>query len=220
MAKEPSKSASRRQAARDDATSGYEDRRREILRVGAEVFKARGLRGATLSHVAEALGTDRASLYYYFSSKEELFHEVVGEATRTNLEAARAIHAEDVPAPVKLRRLMEGLMVSYADFYPVLYVLIQENLSHVAPEHSGWADEMRQVNREYERVLVAIVQEGQDAGTLRVAGPAWVVAYGIIGMLGWSNRWFVPERSTTSAADIGAGFADAVLDGIVSPPTA
>lgn len=215
VAKEPSKSASRRAAARDDATSGYEDRRREILRAGAEVFKQRGLRGATLSHVAEAMGADRASLYYYFSSKEELFHEIVGRAARINLESAVAIHAGDSPAPDKLRRLMEGLMVSYADFYPVLYVLIQENLTHAAEEHAGWAEEMKQVNREYERVLVAIVAEGQEAGTLRATAPAWVLAYGIIGMVAWSNRWYTPDQPTSAQA-IGSAFADAVLDGVVA----
>jgi TetR/AcrR family transcriptional regulator, cholesterol catabolism regulator len=215
VSKPPSKIADRRANARDDATSGYLDRRREILQAAAECFKARGLRGATLTHIAEALGTDRASLYYYFSSKEEMFQEAVTEAVQVNLAAAQRIQQEDAPAPEKIRRLVEGLMVSYAEFYPVLYVLIQENLSHVPPERSAWAQEIKRINREWERVLVDIVEEGQQAGTLRDTAPAWVLAYGVIGMVGWTNRWFNPNATTVSAEEIGRAFADTVLDGLV-----
>lgn len=216
MARDSSKIAGRRAAARGDATSGYNDRRREILVAAAQVFKDRGFRGTTLSHVAEAMGADRASLYYYVSSKEELFHEVVGEAVKVNLATATEIRDSDGPAPDKLRRLVESLMASYADYYPVLYVLIQENLSHVAPEQSEWAEEMQRINREYERVLIEIVQAGQDEGTLRATAPAWVLAYGVIGMVGWTNRWFNPHDSLIDAEQIGTAFADALLLGLTT----
>src|SRR4051794_4330404 len=112
MSQPMSKSAGRRAAAQDDATAGYNDRRQEILRAAAQVFKDRGLRGATLTHVAQIMGTDRASLYYYFSNKEEMFQEVVTEAVKANLATAEKIRRLDEPAPAKLRRLMESLMVS------------------------------------------------------------------------------------------------------------
>lgn len=212
---EPASNISRRRAAaRDDATSGYLERRREILQAAAQAFKEHGFRGTTFNHVAEAMGADRASLYYYVSSKEELFQEVVGEAVRVNLAAATAIRDDDTPAPEKLRRLIEGLMASYAEYYPVLYLLIQENLSQVAPERSEWAQEMKQVNREYEHVLTDIIQAGQDDGTLSDAAPAWLVVYGIIGMVGWTNRWFNPNRSEVDAAEIGTAFAGILLSGL------
>jgi TetR/AcrR family transcriptional regulator, cholesterol catabolism regulator len=220
---EGSNIARRRAAARDDATSGYVERRRAILRAAAQVFKERGFRGTTFNHVGEAMGADRATLYYYFSSKEELFQEVVSEAVKVNLATAIAIRKDAGSAPEKLRRLVEGLMASYAEYYPGLYLLIQENLSHVAPERSDWAREMRRVNREYERVLIEIVQAGQDEGTLRNTAPAWLVAYGIIGMVGWTNRWFNPSKSRVSAREIGAAFADTLLLGLAvedAAPTA
>lgn len=214
MAEEASNIARRRAAARNDATSGYVERRREILRAAAQIFKERGFRGTTFSDVADAMGADRASLYYYVSSKEELFQEVVSEAVSVNLATATAIRDGEGPAPEKLRRLIEGLMTSYADYYPVLYLLIQENLDHVAHERSEWAREMKQINREYERVLIEIVQAGQDDGTLRGGAPAWLVAYGIIGMVGWTNRWFNPDKSDMTAGEIGAAFADTLLSGL------
>jgi AcrR family transcriptional regulator len=214
--KDASNIARRRSAALSGAKSGYVDRRREIFQAAAEVFKERGFRGTALSHVAEAMGTDRASLYYYVSSKDELFQEVVSEAVNVNLAAATAIRDEDAPAPDKLRRLIEGLMASYGQYYPVLYVLIQENLSHVAPEHGDWAQEMQRINREYERVVIEIIQSGQDEGTLRDTAPAWLLAYGVIGIVGWTNRWFNPSKSPVGAEEIGVAFADTLLHGLVT----
>jgi AcrR family transcriptional regulator len=215
---EASKIARRRAAALTGSTSGYVDRRREILEAAAKVFKDRGFSGTTLSHVAEAMGADRASLYYYVSSKNELFEEVVSEAVNVNLAKAKTIQGEKAPAPEKLRRIVESLVTSYGEYYPVLYVLIQENLSHVAPERAGWAEAMRQINREYERVLIDIIQTGQDEGTLRKGTPAWLLAYGIIGMVGWTNRWFNPNKSPVTAHEIGVAFADMLLLGIAEPP--
>ena len=207
----------RRAAAKVDGTEGYGQRRQEIVAAAAAVFKERGFRGTTLNHVAEAMGVDRATLYYYVGSKDELFQEIVSEAVQLNLAAAERLHDDEAPAPEKLRRFVEELMVSYAEYYPLLYVLLQENLTHVAPEHSAWAQEIKRINRRYEEILIAIVQEGQDDGTLRTSAPAWVVAYGILGMAGWTNRWFNPATSPVDAQGIGSAFADMVLDGLVAP---
>ena len=208
----------RRAAARSEGLASYRERRAEIVRAAALVFKQRGFRGTTLGHVAEAMDADRASLYYYVGSKEELFQEIVGDAMRVNL--ATAIEIRDGPgsAAQRLRTLVESLMRSYADFYPVLYVIIQEDLSQVDPEHGEWASEMRQINRDWEDALTAIISSGQREGTLSDAAPAWLVAYGITGMVGWTNRWFHPDRGPLTAAEIGQAFATILLDGLALDP--
>jgi AcrR family transcriptional regulator len=218
MSRQPSKDASniarRRAAARDDMRTSYVARHREIVRVAAQVFKERGFLGTTLSHVADALGTDRASLYYYVSSKEALFQEIVADAVRLNLGTSVAGWDDHAPAPEKLRRLIEGLMMAYVEHHPVLFILLQENVDHLAPEHGEWAEEIKRFNEDYERMIVDIIQAGQDDGTLRATAPAWLLAHGIIGMVGWSYRWFDPEDSSLTAQEIGAAFADTVLLGL------
>lgn len=216
----PSEIARRRTAARKEPGSRYTKRRREIAEAAAVEFKKRGFRGTTLSHVAEAMGVDRASLYYYVSNKEELFEELVSEVVKVNLAAASAIRDGEGTAPEKLRRLIEGLMASYAEHFPVLYVLIQENLAHVAPERSAWAEEMKGINRAYEDVVIEIIEAGQAEGTLVDSAPPRLLAYGIIGMVGWTNRWFNPQRSLLGADEIGRAFADTLLNGLVAAPKA
>lgn len=214
MPDKPSNIARRRAAARDDPRSGYVERRQEIVSAAAQVFKERGFSGTTLNHIATALGADRASLYYYVGSKEELFQEIVREAVSVNLKAASGIRDGDGQAPAKLRRLVVELLNSYERYYPVLHVLIQENLDHVSPDRSEWAQEMKRTNSEFIEVMIDILEDGQREGTVRDGTPAWLLAYGIMGMVGWTNRWFDPKKSLVDAETIGSAFADIVLQGV------
>ena len=204
----------RRAAARDEGGEEYQQRRAEIVRAAGAVFKNNGFRATKLNDIAEALGMDRASLYYYVGGKEELFHEVVGGAVATNADAAEAIRQGPGTAPEKLRELITTLMVSYAENYPFLYVYIQENLNTVSPDRSPWSREMRKHNKRYENAVIEIVQSGIDEGTLRADATAWVIAYGIIGMVAWSNRWFDPNSSPIDAQTIGTNYADVIVDGL------
>src|SRR5579875_2017421 len=112
----------RRAAAKDESSAAYAERRQEIKRAAGELFKRHGFRGTSFGKVAEALDIDRATLYYYVGSKEELFDDVVTEAVEANLEIAERILAEDAPAPHKLHELITSLMRSYSENYPFLYV--------------------------------------------------------------------------------------------------
>src|SRR5882724_10063541 len=58
----------RRAAALAEGGAAYAERRAEISATAARSFREKGVRGASLADVAESLGTDRASLYYYIGS--------------------------------------------------------------------------------------------------------------------------------------------------------
>jgi TetR/AcrR family transcriptional regulator, cholesterol catabolism regulator len=208
--------AARRLSARKDSTSAYKDRREEIAAAAARVFNRKGYVGTTIAAVAKEMKTDRASLYYYISSKEELFDEVVREVSDANVAAAEDIQASSAPAPEKLRLLINSLMQSYATNYPLLYVYIRENLSHVTGKRSDWSNHMRSLNHRYDEAITSIVAEGMAEGTLKAVAPAQVVAFGIIGMVGWTNRWFDPKRTPYDATTVAKGFADMVLGGLVA----
>ncbi|CAN5202601.1 TetR/AcrR family transcriptional regulator [soil metagenome] len=204
----------RRDAQNDTSNTSYQQRRQEIIDAAAHVFKQKGFRGASLGDIANHLGTDRANLYYYVGSKEELFDNAVTEAVENNLARAREIAASDAPAPEKLRILVIDLMGSYEKHFPFLYVFIQENLRQVATKRLDWAQRMRKVNHDYEEIVTQIVQTGFDEGSLKETGPAWVVSYGIIGLVAWTNRWFDPSRTDIDAHAIGSMYADMVLAGL------
>lgn len=204
----------RRAAARDGMRRGYSLRRAEIVNAAADVFKSQGYQNTSLADIAEAVGTERASLYYYVSSKEELLDEVVTDVVRANLAVAESIRDRTGPAPDKLRELVTRLMSSYAEHYPFLYVYLQENLAHVADARRAWAEDMRKVNRRWEDAVTAIVQQGIDEGSMGPSPDARITAYGLIGMVSWTSRWFNPARTPVDAAVIGETYARLLLDGL------
>lgn len=218
MSKTTSNIGKRRAAAKakNIDKDAYRRRRQEIAEAAARVFNRKGFRGTSISAVADELQIDRASIYYYISSKEELFDEVIREASLENVANAQRIQASDAPPVEKLNTLMRELMVSYAATYPLLYIYIREDLSHVSDKRSAWAKQMKKINRQYDDAVTSIIEEGYADGSFRDVGPARVVAFGVIGMLNWTNRWFQPETSKLPADQIGNMFAELVTAGLVS----
>ncbi len=92
-------STDRRQRARERS-------RRDILLASAEVFARRGFASATLAELAEAAGYAPASLYRYFTSKEEIFRSLLA---LVESEFA-ATFQEPVDAGASLAARLEALL--------------------------------------------------------------------------------------------------------------
>jgi TetR/AcrR family transcriptional regulator, cholesterol catabolism regulator len=207
----------RRAAALDEGGAAYQERRAEIIKAAGEVFKRQGFRGSKIGDIAQAVGMDRATIYYYVGSKEELFHQAVGDAVERNCLRAEAVLAGPGSPAEKLRTLVTELMVSYAESYPYLYLYIQEDLGP-SVQRSQWGRTMARFNKRYENVVVAIVEDGVADGSFHAGTQPWVIAYGVIGMVAWSNRWFTPGTTPVSAREIGEAYAETLLGGLVRGP--
>ncbi len=207
----------RRKLAKDDSSASYDARRKEIAEASIRVFNKLGFKGASVSAVAAELDIDRASLYYYISSKEELFDELVRTVVERNLDLAKKIESSDLSPRRKLRDLIGALMTSYGEHYPLFYIYIRENLSHVGDKRSEWSAYMRKLNAETVDAVIAIIEQGYADKSFRNLGSSRVVAYGILGIVGWTHRWFRPENSDVSAEEIGKTYAELLMCGLESP---
>src|SRR5262245_58390753 len=56
-----------------------QQRRREILAAAKELFAARGYHETTMADVARGTGLSYGVVYWYFSSKDELFHALMAD---------------------------------------------------------------------------------------------------------------------------------------------
>lgn len=206
----------RRAAAAGGGRENYQDRRSEIVKAAVTLFRERGYRRTALSDIAESIGTERATLYYYFSSKEEILNEAVTPVVLRNTAIVEELRDSLEPVPQKLRHLIVGLLTSYAENFPLLFLYLEENLSHVAESREGWAAEMRRVNQRYVGALEEIIGEGIADGTLRPLADPRILANGLMGTVSWTHRWFNPLHSSTDAAAIGEAYADLLLGGLVT----
>jgi len=206
----------RRAAAEADPVA-YEAKRKEIAEAAVRVFDRLGFQKASISAVAQEMKVDRSTLYYYISSKEELFDEVVRTVVERNLDLVRRIADSKVKPARKLRDMITALMNSYGEHYPLFYIYIRENLSHVSDDRSEWSRNMREMNRVTTEAMIRVIEEGMADGSFRKAGSPRVIAYGVFGIIGWTNRWFRPADDEVSAEEIGQTYADMILSGLETP---
>ncbi|MDQ4501613.1 helix-turn-helix domain-containing protein [Sinomonas sp. ASV322] len=68
-------------------------KREEILTAALQVIAEKGYRGASVREIADAAGISQAGILYYFSSKEELFAEIL----RKRDELDSAAYVDDKP---------------------------------------------------------------------------------------------------------------------------
>jgi AcrR family transcriptional regulator len=206
----------RRNAALADGSKEYRKRRLELVSAAADVFRERGYADATLNDIAARVGADRASLYYYFGGKEELFREAVRGVVEANLKEVARIMASDAGPDRKLRLIVNTLISSYERHYPHMYVYIQEEMRRVGVDDTEWAREMTVYTREFEASTIGLVKECIAAGIFRSDVRADLAINALYGMLQWTHRWFVPSPDL-SAVEMADAFWTIFVDGMGAP---
>ncbi|MEJ1922178.1 TetR/AcrR family transcriptional regulator [Microbacterium sp. KHB019] len=182
----------RRAIARADDQTAYRDRRREVVDIAARLFREKGYDTTTFADIAREFGTDRASLYYYVTSKQELFEEIVGGILDGNVTEAERILASDDDAPAKLRLLIEDQIETQARNYPHMYVYIQDGMRAVRDRQSEWARRMSAQTSRYERIVRQILLDGVREGSIRSDIDVRLLGAGLFGLMSWTHRWFRP----------------------------
>lgn len=112
-------------------TKAPEERREDILDAALRVFAERGIRGATVAHIARAAGVAKGTFYLYFDSKEQL----VGALKEGMVEAILA-HASSLYEQVGKQdwwALVDTFGESYVDFMiehrDMCQIMAQEQIS-------------------------------------------------------------------------------------------
>lgn len=209
----PSGIGERRKTAQRNGRADYTAKRAEIIAAAVAVFSEKGFHGATLNDVAEHLGTDRASLYYYVADKQELFQEAIKGLLEDNLAQAERINASGASAVEKLSDVVRMVLTSYAANYPQTFVYIQEDMARLAKDESSWAAEMLDTGRKINRIVHTLVEDAIAEGTFREDISPTVATFALWGMVNWTHRWFDPGREL-SAGDVAESFLAIFRDGM------
>lgn len=188
----------RRRSAQSDGSADYAAKRAELVRIAAKLFKAQGFKSTKLADIAREAGLDRATVYYYVESKDELFQEAVEGVLDANILVAKKLSADKSLRSIeRLHRIFVTLMVSYEENYPATFVYIQEQMHQVGTEETVWAQEIVKKTRAFNQVLLGFIRAAIDEGDLRSEIPPRLVEHALFGMLNWTHRWFVPGKGMT-----------------------
>src|SRR4029077_15564949 len=138
-----------------------------ILRAAEENFAERGLAGARIGAIARAARVNKALLYYYFSSKEELHRFTLTTLFRQLREQTGA--ALDLPGSP--REQMLHYINSYFDFmmaHPNYPRLFERELMSEEPRLVALVQEHL---RPLYRRLTAVIRSGIAGGEFRKVDP-------------------------------------------------
>ena len=186
-----------------------ETKRQAILDVAADVFREMGFERASMSEICARVGGSKATIYNYFTSKEELFFEVVLQATEAEFEAAHLAldpQGPDMSATLEDygRRLL-GLLYK-PDVRAVRRLVVSE------AGRSGLGLRTYEIGPQKDESRVAIfLSEAMAQGRLREADPV-VAARHLRALLEseWLDRFLLQVIDTVSEEDIASGVHRAV----------
>ena len=162
-------------------------RRRKLVAVAARLFRRNGYAHTTTRDIARALKVQPGSIFYHFSSKEDLLAEVMREGMQPFLAMVRG-PALRAGAPLdRLRALLHGHLRILHGAGDEQAVVVQEwdrVPAHVRRRVIPLRDEVEAVWRQ-------VLEGCADAGL--VHGDTRILRLSLLGALNWTLQWYRPR---------------------------
>ena len=183
--------ADKRQASRP-AHKPDDSLRETVLRESAALFRAKGFAGTSVGDIARAAKMYPASLYWHFSSKEDLLSELV-TAALDDYERFLETELDGVEGPAdRLAAFARGHVLSVFDDPNVANMAVAHTFRNLARSLS--LTHSRQIR---ERLLDQlhrcrdIILAGRDEGVFAVAHPT-LAAFAVLDMCDAAATWYDP----------------------------
>jgi TetR/AcrR family fatty acid metabolism transcriptional regulator len=190
-----------------------DDKRQRILQSAAKVFARKGYHGARVSEIARRADVADGTIYLYFRNKEDilvsLFDEVMIEHLRQAREELDALHG----APEKLRAIAHrhlGLLGSNRDLAVVFQVELRQSTKFMERFTASWL-------KDYFALLVDIIDEGQQEGSLREDLPRKLVTKSFFGALDEMVTSWILSRRDYDLSEMAGPVVDLLLNGAAAP---
>jgi AcrR family transcriptional regulator len=152
------------------------DTRERILKAAEEVLGECGYRGARLHEIARRVGVQKASLFHYFSGKEDLYRAVLSEGFGETERVIRgALAAEGMPLD-RIRSLVEAYVELVIAHPARTKILLRQSLGDEPPGH--WTPASQRLLA----LVIDFITQGQRANAFAPVDPHALVL-GVVGMV-------------------------------------
>lgn len=163
----------------------YDDKRRHILDVAAEVFARQGIARASMSDVAKACGISKANIYHYYPSKHEIVFDILDSYLSELRDLVFAIDRSSLTPSEQLHAITREILLAYKGM---------DHQHRIQVEGLPLLEDAKQeILKDYQRQLVALVSE-----VLISCAPTALdgdkaesrnVTMSVFGMLNWFYMW-------------------------------
>ena len=151
--------------------------KRLIFDSAIRIFSDCGYRGATMDDIASNAGLAKGTLYYHFTSKEEIFNFIVEEGIQILQNQVLEVQKEEIGPIEKLVKISEiqlRFLYGYTDFFKVVMSQLWGNEKR--------QDELRQKIRVYIKENEVNIKEAINEGKIE-SDDSELMAYQFFGAL-------------------------------------
>ncbi len=180
-----------------------EEMRNTILQKSLLYFAKNGFAGTKISDLSRNIGIGQGTIYVYFESKEELFHEILKLADcREEQKQLKILLHLPLSAKNKLRRLSEKVMkqLQEDEMFAAMIALNTQMLLEKNRDHSSGETTYRSALYE---CTAKLIEQGQKEGSM-VEGSAMKLAdyyWGVIYLYSL-KRLFTTQYEMISVEDL------------------
>lgn len=168
------------------------NRRQDIVKAAAKLFRRNGFNGTSTRDIACAVGMHSGSLFCHFKSKDALLYEVMQEGMRSALARQTIVLLAEHDAATTLRQLIRShfdtLLGPSRDF---MHAVLYESRSLNRRQQNVIA----KLQGDYEATWTPVLQELASTGCLQ--GEVSLARHLIFGLLNGSALWFNPTKGVS-----------------------
>jgi len=168
--------------------------RARLIQVAKRLYQEHGSDHVTVRRIAAAAKIEAGSIYYHFSSREEIMRAVlesgVGGAHDEVMQAI-AETGEDSPPLVRLRAALA------AHLKYTLREHFSSRLKSIRRLPKRLRDRHMQQERDYAAIFTKLLREADKQGLIKPDFDLSVVRMLILGSLTWAAEWYDPAGSMT-----------------------
>ena len=192
----PRRARGRPRKTADERDDG--NRRQDLLRAAAHLFRQQGYAATATRDIAAAAGMRSGSPFYHFDSKQALLAAVMLEGMlRALRHQTERLAPTDAPASERLRALVRShfdvLLGPDSDFIPVMLY----EWRSLTPAQRADVHALRQ---RYEAAWLPVLQALHASGALR--GDPSLARLMIFGALNWSVQWYEARSGGATLDDL------------------
>ena len=163
------------------------NRREELLRVSAKLFREKGFDGTTIRDISSAAGMHSGSPFYHFKTKQDILVAVMEQGLAEGLRRLEEAMAPPLPPERRLVRMIRAqigtIFEKDNDFIPVLLYdwrsLNDANRRRIV-----------ELKDRYDALWQQTIDELKRAG--HMPGDPQLVRLLILGSVNWTGTWYKP----------------------------
>lgn len=178
----------------DGRPSKSEQTREMILAAAAQFFRNEGYNAATMRKIAKVANMEAGSIYYHFSSKEDILGEVLELGLRRLYVEALRVLAEARAQDKDFRQVLSELVDTHLTFLLSESDFTSANIRTFPTLPEELRQRHRPLRRAYSDLWSGFLTEAQQNGCIRADIAIRPVRQFVLGALNWTVEWYDADR--------------------------